>query len=90
MRVAVMLASLALMACQPEPAPPARGVAVDDCGADGLQSLVGQDRSVLAAMTFPAGTRIIEFGMPVTMDYIASRLNIAIGRNGLIERVSCG
>ncbi len=88
MRAAVILgliAGLALMACQPVPAP-----REDACGAAGMQSFIGQDRSVLAAMTFPAGTRIIEAGSPVTMDFNPRRLNIVIGSTGRIERVSCG
>lgn len=82
-RFAVIAAALALAGCQPVPA-------ADACGAGGMQSLVGQPASVLAAMSFPAGTRIIEFGMPATADLNPQRLNILIGRSGLIERVSCG
>jgi Peptidase inhibitor I78 family len=62
----------------------------DACGAAGLQSLVGKDKSVLAAMTFAAGTRFIEPGMPITRDYRADRLNIIFGKSGKIEEVSCG
>ncbi|WP_431301053.1 I78 family peptidase inhibitor [Tabrizicola sp. BL-A-41-H6] len=90
MRFGIGVLVLALAACQPVAPPPVKEGAVGSCGADALQTLVGQDKSVLAAMTFPAGTRIIEPGTPVTMDYSASRLNIYIGRTGLIERVSCG
>ena len=89
MRGAVILASLALMACNPTP-PPRKVLVSGSCGAEGMQTLVGQDRSVLAAMTFPAGTRIIEPGQPVTMDYSATRLNILIGKTGKVERVNCG
>lgn len=90
MRFGVGVVVLALAACQPvAPAPVKEGV-VGSCGAEGLQTLVGQDKSVLAAMTFPAGTRIIEPGTPVTMDYSESRLNIHIGKTGLIEKVRCG
>ncbi len=60
------------------------------CGAAGMQGLVGQGREVLAAMTVPAGTRVIEPGMPVTEDYSVSRLNIDLGADGRITRVWCG
>ncbi|WP_284164924.1 I78 family peptidase inhibitor [Frigidibacter sp. SD6-1] len=60
------------------------------CGADGLQHLVGQPESALAAMTFPAGTRFLKPGMAVTMDFSATRLNIAIDGDGLIRAVECG
>lgn len=82
----LILASLVLMACRPVPPPPV----ADNCGAAGLQALVGQDRSLLSARTFPSGTRILEPGMPVTMDYNPARLDILIGRSDRIERVSCG
>lgn len=86
MRLLPALAALALGACQPAPAVPS----ADACGASGMQSMVGQSKSVLAAMTFPVGTRIVEQGMPVTDDYSSERLNVLIGKSGLIEKVSCG
>ncbi|MDP3264755.1 MAG: I78 family peptidase inhibitor [Tabrizicola sp.] len=85
MRFGIGVLMVALAACQP-----VKEAAGGSCGADGLQALIGQDKSVLAAMSFPAGTRFIEPGTPVTMDYSESRLNIHIGRTGRIERVSCG
>lgn len=60
------------------------------CGAPGLQNLVGQDDDVLAAMTFPAGTRLLYPGTPVTEDYRPSRLNIDIDMSGTITGVWCG
>lgn len=62
----------------------------DACGAAGMQDLVGQDKAVLAAMTFPAGTRVIEPGTAVTEDYSASRLNIDVDASGTITGVWCG
>jgi hypothetical protein len=62
----------------------------DACGASGLQGLIGQPRSVLAAMTLPAPTRVIEPGMAVTMDYSPARLNIELDEAGTIIRVACG
>jgi hypothetical protein len=63
----------------------------DACGAPGLQGLVGQRESVLAAMTLPAERlRVIQPGMAVTMDYSPTRLNIEVGTDGRIARVYCG
>lgn len=87
-RIALALAApLALAACladEPDTMPDE-----DQCGAAALQSLVGQPQAVLDAMTFPEGTRIIQPGMPVTMDYRPDRLNIQIGEDGLIKSVHC-
>ena len=60
------------------------------CGAAGMQSLVGQGRDVLAAMTLPQGTRVIEPGMAITEDYRADRLNLDVDAGGRITRVWCG
>jgi hypothetical protein len=78
----VLLASLVLGAC----VPPDRS----SCGASGMQDLVGRDRSVLAAMSLPQGTRVIEPGMPITEDYSAARLNIDLDAQGRIVRLWCG
>ena len=60
------------------------------CGAAGMQDLVGKDRSVLAAMTLPAGTRVITPGMAVTEDFSTSRLNIDLDARGRITGLWCG
>lgn len=80
---AAVLVLLALSGCEFDPAR-------EDCGAPGMQDLVGQDDDVLAAMTFPAGTRLIYPGTPVTEDYIPFRLNIDIEQSGRISGVWCG
>jgi hypothetical protein len=54
------------------------------------RTLIGQPESVLAAMTFPEGTRIYRSGDALTMDYRPDRLNIEIGADGTIIAVSCG
>jgi hypothetical protein len=86
---------VALAACQPTDAPAddrrkGSGSASGACGADGLQGLVGQHKSVLATMTFATTTRVIAPGMAITMDYSQIRLNISIGKDGRILRVYCG
>jgi hypothetical protein len=62
----------------------------DACGASGMQDLVGKGKDVLAAMTFPQGTRVIEPGMAITEDYRTERLNIDLNEAGRIVRVWCG
>lgn len=65
-------------------------VDTDACRASGSQGLVGQSSAVLAAMTFPIGTRVIYPDTAVTTDFNPERLNIVVGRNGRIEAVTCG
>jgi hypothetical protein len=77
----LLLALAACVAAEPEE---------NACGAAGMQDLIGKDHSVLAAMTFPAGTRIITPGMAVTEDYSPSRLNIDLDGSGKITGVWCG
>ncbi len=69
----------------PEPDPVA-----DTCGATGFAYLVGQPKSAVDRMSFPAGTRVILPDTAVTMDYRAERLNILIDGNAVVERVYCG
>ena len=85
LRLLGLLGALALGACVAVETP-----VENACGAAGMQGLLGKDRSVLAAMTLPMGTRIIEPGMAVTEDYSLSRLNIWLDRQGRIERIGCG
>lgn len=83
--LALLSLPFALAACVAA-TPPAE----DACGAAALQGLAGQDRSVLAAMTLPNPTRVIEPGMAVTMDYNPARLNIWLDEGGRIDKIMCG
>jgi hypothetical protein len=85
-RTAPLLAALAFAACVPVTEP----VDEDACLASGSQNLVGQSADIIAAMTFPIGTRVIYPDTAVTSDYSPERLNIIVGRTGRIEEVSCG
>jgi hypothetical protein len=87
-RTAPLLAALAFAACVPVTAP--EPVDEDSCMASGSQNLVGQSANIIAAMTFPIGTRVIYPDTAVTSDYSPERLNIIVGRTGRIEEVSCG
>ncbi|MBS3981521.1 MAG: hypothetical protein KGZ77_17250 [Rhodobacteraceae bacterium] len=55
-----------------------------------MQQLVGRDDAVLAAMTFPQGTRLIYPGTAVTEDYRPDRLNIDLDATGRITGLWCG
>lgn len=88
--LALGLAALAaLAACEPVPAPLTPDTPPDDCRASAYQGLVGQPVSVLAAMTFPIGTRQIGPDDAVTADFRPDRLNIEYGRSGRIEKIAC-
>ena len=81
---------LALTACvEPMPVTPGVPPDTDHCGASGMQGLVGQPRSVLATMLLPAGSRVINPGDAVTMDFRPDRLNIEIGTDGRIAKIGC-
>ena len=83
-------AATLLAACEPLPVEPLPDAAPpDDCRASAYQGLVGQPVSVLAAMTFPIGTRQIGPNDAVTSDFRPERLNIEYGSTGRIEKVSC-
>lgn len=84
-----LTAATLLAACEPVPVEPAPVTPPDDCRASAYQGLVGQPVSVLAAMTFPIGTRQIGPDDAVTADFRPDRLNIEYGRTGRIEKVSC-
>lgn len=86
--IALLCLPLALTACVPVEAPAPEEPA-DACQAAGFQGLVGQPRAVLAAMLFPAGTRIIGPADPVTADYRPERMNIEVGSNDRIAKVAC-
>ena len=82
---------LALAACQDvDDNDPTVIGGTDACGASGWQSLVGESRDVLAAMTFPAPMRVIGPNDAVTMDYLPNRLNVIYGEDQIITRVECG
>lgn len=85
-----LMSGLALAACEPVPESSAPSLDLPQtCGAEDLQDLVGQPKSVLDAKKFPAGTRIVGPGDPVTADYRADRLNIEINSDDRIEKIGC-
>ena len=86
----LLCAPLLLSACVMEPVPTQPGGNLASCGADDLQYLVGQPGVVLDGMRFSQDVRVIQYGMAVTMDYRADRLNFWLDRRDVIERVVCG
>ncbi|WP_162302380.1 I78 family peptidase inhibitor [Tabrizicola thermarum] len=63
---------------------------IDSCGAVPYQNLVGKPGVILDGMRFSQEVRVIQYGMAVTMDYRADRLNFWLDRRDVIERVVCG
>lgn len=85
---ALALGPLLLAGCVATPVKPVEPVG--QCGASELQYLVGQPGAVLNGMRFSQDLRVIQPGMPVTMDFRADRLNIWLNQSDRIERVTCG
>lgn len=81
----ILLPTLALLAaCQPDQKP-----VPDNCGASGMQGLIG---TPVAAAAFPSGgtARIYQEGAPLTKDYRLDRLNVEYDKAGTIIRIWCG
>jgi len=77
------LASLTFAACDVS-APTAA-----DCGARTYQTLVGQP---IGANLWPdmMEVRVVDPDTMVTMDFVPTRMNVWVGRDGRIERIDCG
>lgn len=69
---------------------PAQAEAASACGMERYQSLVGQPESAARAAGLPPRARVICHACAVTMDYHEGRLNVWIGADGMVERLSCG
>ena len=91
MRYALILPSLiVLAACQTQSITAHPDPMAPNCGAEGLQHLVGQP---LASFTPPPqakAVRVIGPGMAVTMDFRPDRLNVEHDKGNTITRISCG
>lgn len=99
-KFALIAALCAVSACVPatpespkpaqKPATQPVGTPADDsCKAAQFQGLIGQPRSVLAAMTLPEGTRIIGPRDAVTMDLRVDRLNFETDAQDRIAKIGC-
>ncbi len=91
--IAAVLLPLLLAGCVSAPVPPPVLVPpalVGDCGAGGLAALVGRPVADLPASGPWKTLRVIRPGMMVTMEYSATRLDVAVDGSGLILKLSCG
>ncbi len=72
-------------------AEPSKSTKQGECLADTLSFLVGQPETALAAMEYPANTRVFSVGQEVDLESEdPSRLNLVIGSDRKIENVFCG
>ncbi|MGR3659754.1 MAG: I78 family peptidase inhibitor [Paracoccaceae bacterium] len=62
----------------------------DACGAQALQYLIGQDKSVVQTLQFSDPVRVLNPGDIMTMDFNPHRLNIMLDNAGIITEVRCG
>lgn len=91
MKLVIILAALATIACATAQEPTSSG----GCNADGLRDLLGRDAN--AALNEEAlrrsgarQLRRIRPGDAVTMDFQEDRLNIYVDAQGRVERFQCG
>lgn len=61
-----------------------------ECAAQQFQLLVGQLRNEVDTSTLPVPYRVYGRDDAVTMDYRPDRLNVVVGADGRVERVTCG
>lgn len=78
--------ALSLSACLPVPPP----TSDDDCGASGLQTLIGQPVAVLPPVGVWTSLRVVHPGEVVTMDYSAARLTATVDGQDRITALRCG
>lgn len=80
-----------LAACQPaaEP-PPALPDMTAQCGAERLQSLIGQPEAALKTRDRKGPVRVLRPGMAATMDFRHDRLNVLLDKSGTIIELTCG
>ena len=70
---------------------PSSSTSKGECLADTLSFLVGQPETALAAMEYPADTRVLSDGQEVILeDSKPSRLNLVISAERKIVNVFCG
>ena len=87
-----VLAALAMAACTPavppeDPMPDMS--AIETCGADRMQAMVGRPWN--ETLVIPGKViRLITPGMAVTMDYSPDRLNVELDETGTIRAITCG
>lgn len=88
--LSALILPAALAACV-ETTPPPRPVPpiATTCNGEAFRYLIGQNKSVLAAMGLQGPVRVIGPDMAVTADFNPNRLNIVHDKRGTIVDVGC-
>jgi len=75
----------------PPPAPPPPPPAPDQCGANGLQSLIGHPKAEIPIPLEPRLRRVVCTTCPVTQDFVPNRQTIRFdAATGAITSITCG
>ncbi len=90
MRFIAIAGLILLAACVPEKAERTDMLKENTCGADALQHLVGRSVSDHDFTAEAKSVRILPPGSAMTMDHRPDRLNVAVGKDEMIERIWCG
>ncbi len=88
-----LIALLVLAACAPvAPAPPVPAPLppTDSCNAAVIAPYIGQSITALETVELLQAVRVIRPGEAITMDFLASRLNIVLNAEDVIIRLYCG
>ena len=62
----------------------------DSCGASDFAGLIGQSEGMLRTVILFDPYRVVPFGVLVTQDYNAQRINFYLDEAGLIAKIICG
>ena len=66
------------------------GVGSGSCGAASYSGYIGQPKSAMIGAGASGPVRFVGPSALATMDHEPTRLNVHIGEDGLIKRLSCG
>ena len=84
-----MIFSLAVLAGCGDVSSPGPNIAGSDtCNASAYAGLIGQD--AVTALAVPEPKREYRIGQPVTLDYLAERVNIQLDDTDVIVAITCG
>ncbi len=87
---AMLLQACDMVVMQPVPVPVPPVVDLSSCRAEGVRNLIGQDVRLLPDSGSWASYRVIHPGQVITMDFSATRLNLRVDENGIIQSMFCG
>ena len=66
------------------------GVGSASCKAGSFARYVGQPESAMIAVQASGPVRFVHPNQPVSMDLEPTRLNVHVGADGLVKRLTCG